>query len=203
MSNMNENDNNYIVTDDSICQNYSFSDSSFSTIPYRLYRFITEIEDTINRHFKEEEIIKILIPKVRKLLTESDWIQFEYSIPDVNIGWSVNMLYDEPNFPLTIQMVTWLPEQISPIHNHGTWGIIAILSGEEKNTFWQKDDNNVVKKIGEKTLSAEDIIGFTSNAIHQVKVMGDEPVISFNLYGITDFKSRFEFDFIKQTAKNF
>jgi hypothetical protein len=41
-------------------------------------------------------------------------------------------LYQEDNFPITIQMVAWLPGNISPIHNHGTWGLVAVVSGQEK-----------------------------------------------------------------------
>ncbi len=200
-------DNNYIVSDEGNYSQYEYSYIPSVTNYYRLYRFLTDLEDTISNYENEQEIIKILMPKVRQLLTESDWIQLEYIEPNPSIGWSVKMLYDEPNFPLTVQIVTWLPGQKSPIHNHGTWGIVAILSGEEKNTFWRKysteKSDNAVKSVGERILEAGDIIAFTSNAIHQVEVISDEPVISFNVYGITDFNSRFEFDFINQTAKNF
>ena len=199
--------NSYLVDKNGNFNSYFFSDLLSSENTYRLYRFLTELEDTINNYQNEEEILKIIIPKVRKLLIQSEWIQFEYILPNPEIGWSVNTLYDEPDFPLTIQMVTWLPGQISPIHNHGTWGIVAIISGTEKNTFWQKystpDSDCAIEYVSEKVLSPGDIMGFTSDAIHQVEVMGDEPVVSFNIYGITDYTSRFEFDPIKQTATNF
>lgn len=198
--------NNYLVDNEGEISTCQF-DYPHSNVNYRLYRFLTELEDVIINNENERDILEIVIPKVRRLLTESDWIQWEYIEPDPNIGWSVNILYDEPNFPLTIQMVTWLPNQVSPIHNHGAWGIVAIISGEEKNTFWQRDlqpkSENAIKFVQEKTLLAGDIIGFTRDAIHQVEAVSDEPVISFNVYGITDFDSRFEFDLDSQTAKNF
>ncbi|WP_367142217.1 hypothetical protein [Moorena sp. SIO1F2] len=30
---------------------------------------------------------------------------------------------------------------VSPIHNHGTWGVVAVISGQEKNTFWRRTDD--------------------------------------------------------------
>ncbi|MEM1369934.1 MAG: cupin, partial [Cyanobacteria bacterium P01_H01_bin.15] len=40
-------------------------------------------------------------------------------------------------------------------------------------------------------------------AIHSVEPLGDEPAVTFNLYGETDFAQRFEFDALKHTAWNF
>jgi len=41
------------------------------------------------------------------------------------------------------------------------------------------------------------------DAIHRVEALGDEPAISFNLYGETNYEQRFEFDPVNSTAKNF
>ena len=40
-------------------------------------------------------------------------------------------------------------------------------------------------------------------AIHSVEALGEEPIITFNIYGETDFSQRFEFDTLTNTAKNF
>ncbi|MEO1633810.1 MAG: cupin, partial [Cyanobacteria bacterium J06631_9] len=67
---------------------------------------------------------------------------------------------------------------------------------QEKNIFWQqaKDDPTAIHEVGEQILYPGDIIGFTSNAVHRVAPMGDEPTISFNLYGVTDRKQRYKYD---------
>ncbi|MGB3639361.1 MAG: cupin, partial [Rivularia sp. (in: cyanobacteria)] len=118
-------------------------------------------------------------------------------------GWSVTTLYDEPDFPLTVQTVVWLPGSVSPIHNHATWGVVAILSGEEKNTLWKKENSERIEKAGELIVSPGDMISFTADAIHNVEVVGDEPTVSFNLYGETNYERRYEFDPINYTATNF
>jgi predicted metal-dependent enzyme (double-stranded beta helix superfamily) len=104
-------------------------------------------------------------------------------------------------------MVVWLPGQVSKIHNHGTWGIVALINGEEKNTFWrrhpQSNTPDRIEKVGEKNICAGEIISFTSEAIHSIEVIGEEPVVSFNLYGETNYEQRWQFDTFKHTAKNF
>ncbi len=142
---------------------------------------------------------------MRRLLTSSEWLQYEYLEPDPETGWSIVTLYDEPDFPLTVQTVSWLPGQVSPIHNHATWGVVALISGSEKNTLWRRDKSQWGdrKKLANLILTPGEIISFMPDAIHQIEALGDEPTISFNLYGETNYEQRFEFDPITQTATIF
>jgi predicted metal-dependent enzyme (double-stranded beta helix superfamily) len=41
------------------------------------------------------------------------------------------------------------------------------------------------------------------DAIHSVESIGNEATITFNLYGVTDFSRRYEFDRVNHTAKKF
>ena len=174
---------------------------------YRLYRFLTDLEDILTNVEDDRDRLKAIRPFVRKLLNNNPWLLTEYEAPDPELGWSVTILYDEPDFPLTVQTVAWLPGQVSPIHNHGTWGLVALISGQEKNTFWQETDpsnfTSNIKQVGELILNPGDIIGFLPNTIHHVKALGDEATISFNLYGETDYEQRFEFDLVNSTKTNF
>ncbi|MDJ0507757.1 MAG: cupin [Crocosphaera sp.] len=196
----------WLVTNEGVCEPCSLAqDWEWTDKTYRLYRFLTDIEDILAQNQDEEQILLKIRPLVRRLLTSSYWIQGEYTWPDSQQGWSVLNLYDEMNFPLTIQMVVWLPGQVSKIHNHGTWGIVAVIDGKEKNTFWQRDPitSDRIHKVGEKTICSGDIISFTNSAIHSIEVLGEEPVISFNIYGETNYKQRWKFDTSNHTAKNF
>ena len=106
-----------------------------------------------------------------------------------------------------MQSVTFLPGFSSAIHNHGTWGVVAILKGQEKNRFWQQVyDPNLGTKIvpnGEIIFIPGDIISFTSNAIHQIDAIANEPLVTFNIYGETQASQRFEFDPITQQRKKY
>lgn len=173
--------------------------------PYRLYRFLTDLEDILDCIKEDRWRLEAIRPLVRKLLTSSDWLQIPTLEPNPETGWEILTLYDEPFFPLTVQLVAWKPGMSSPIHNHGCWGLVALLSGEEKNTFWQRsgDQKKCISPLGDRLLTPGDILCLMPDTIHHVESMGDEPTISFNLYGETNYHQRFEFDPIQGTAKNF
>ncbi|MEM7553278.1 MAG: cupin [Cyanobacteria bacterium P01_A01_bin.84] len=198
---------NWLLNDNGECVALHLEELENPEKPYRLYRFLTELEDILDCITDDCDRICAIAPLVRKLLASSYWLQMEFIDPPTDPGWSVQFLYDEYEFPLTIQMVAWLPGNISPIHNHATWGIVAIVNGQEKNHFWQRSptpENPLhIESVSEKILVPGDIIGFTPDAIHSVEPLGDEPVITFNLYGVTDYQKRFEFDPIMHSAKIF
>jgi predicted metal-dependent enzyme (double-stranded beta helix superfamily) len=179
---------------------------------YHFHRFLTEVEDVLLSQIEdflnsEENYLSLIRKLVRKLIINSYWIQNQYPEPCQKIGFSLLNLYDEIGFPLTVQSVTFSPGFSSPIHNHGTLGIVAILKGQEINRFWQQVyDPNLGTKIipnGEITLIHGDIISFTPNAIHQIEAIANEPLITFNLYGETQASQRFEFDPITQQRKKY
>jgi predicted metal-dependent enzyme (double-stranded beta helix superfamily) len=234
--------NDWLVTDNGNIQVCPIADDDWGQVgqTYRLYRFLTDVEDILWRYSDDRQRLEQIRPLVRRLLNSSYWLQGEYKQPNPERGWSVLTLYEEPDFPLTVQTVVWLPGRKSKIHNHATWGLVALVNGQEKNVIWQrvgsagiehsdsagqKGDNdnksersqqlaqsassdrldrvNQIEPIGEQILNPGDIISFTSEAIHHVEVISDEPTITFNLYGLTDYQQRYEFDPINHTAKLF
>jgi predicted metal-dependent enzyme (double-stranded beta helix superfamily) len=177
--------------------------------PYRLYRFLSDLDDILDQTTDELTRLRAIARNVHHLLTESDWLTLEHLPPNPKTGWSVLMLYEEPDYPLTIQTVVWAPGQRSPIHNHATWGVVALIRGLEKNTFWQRTDRSLepgkatLQTTEARVLEPGDILCLTGDAIHHVEAVSEEPTITFNVYGMTDFKHRLEFNPEQQTAKLF
>jgi predicted metal-dependent enzyme (double-stranded beta helix superfamily) len=203
-------DQTWLITDDGQRQPLApdpAATSEDSDRIYRLYRFLTELEDILAAETDDAARLAAIAPRVRQLLISSYWLQMEYKEPDPKTGWAVKFLYREYQFPLTVQMVTWQPGTRSTIHNHATWGLVALIGGQEKNYFWRRsptaDHPHRLESAGELTLAPGDIITFTPGAIHQVEPLGDEPTISFNLYGVTQRDQRYQYDPATQTARNF
>lgn len=76
---------------------------------YRLYRFLTELEDILNDVEDETSRLPEIQMLVRRLLVNSYWVQSQYLQPCPKTGTSVLILYDELGFPLTLQTVTFAP----------------------------------------------------------------------------------------------
>ncbi|NJR39551.1 MAG: cupin [Leptolyngbyaceae cyanobacterium CSU_1_4] len=198
----------WFVTNEGQCiEAEVFSQDEAFLRPYRLYRFLTDLEDILERVHDDSVRLTLICPLVRRLLNSSEWLHMNFLPPDPTTGWSVVMLYNEPDFSITIQNVVWSPGSVSPIHNHATWGVVALLSGQEKNSFWQRsptpDHPDRLQPVGDCLLNPGDVLCLMPNTIHQVETIGDEPTISFNLYGETNFDQRFEFDLAQQTAQVF
>jgi predicted metal-dependent enzyme (double-stranded beta helix superfamily) len=178
---------------------------------YRFHRFLTEVEDVVNaaeeRRETEEEFLPALRRLVRQLAMNCYWVRTRVPEPCPETGMSLLMLYDELGFPLTVQTETILPGAGSPIHNHGTWGVVVVLEGQQKNTFWKRSPSgefpDKIERVGDRVLEAGDMISFTTEAIHSVEAVGSQPAITFNLYGETVSSKRFLFDAVRHTAKHF
>jgi predicted metal-dependent enzyme (double-stranded beta helix superfamily) len=174
--------------------------------PYRLYRLLSDLEDFLTEEPSPEQLQQ-MISLVQCYLESNPWLAFEPPQPDPETGWAVQTLYDEPWFPWTVQLVAGLPGTMSPVHNHGTWGLVALLAGIEENQFWQRSPRNPklnkLDAAGTLQLQAGDTIAFCPEAIHRIRVVGDLPTLSFNLYGTTDFDRRYLFDLETDRAELF
>ncbi|MEO0536276.1 MAG: cupin [Cyanobacteria bacterium P01_A01_bin.123] len=177
--------------------------------PYRFHRFLTEVEEALKQATTDHQCdcLPNLRRLVRKLVLNSYWLQTQRPDPDPTTDAAFLNLYDEIGYPLTVQIETLMPGAKSPIHNHGTWGVVAVLQGQEKNTLWQRmPESEFPDKIicvAEQTLAYGDVISFVPEAIHNVQAVGEEPLVTFNLYGETHSKKRFEFDPIAHRAKHY
>lgn len=204
----------WMVGDDGVCvpcKSPREWDLITETENYRFHRFLTDIEDVVvkaeSEGRSETEFLPDLRRLVRKLLLNCHWVSGKLADPDTRSGYSFLMLYDEPGLPITIQTEVTLPGHETPIHNHGTWGIIATIKGQQKHTFWKRvptaEFPGKIEAIGDRILQADDIISFTTDAIHRVTAIGDEPSITLNLYGDTFGFKRFQFDPVTHQAVNF
>lgn len=202
----------WLVKEDGICRLcQSVREWDLLVEEYRLYRFLTEAEDLMRlgvaEEIDEESFLSRLRMLVRKLILNCYTIKTRLPEPNHNTGVSVVMLYDEVGFPMTIQTEMSLPGTISQIHNHGTWGVVMVLQGKQKNTFWKRSPTEElpdrIERVGERIIESGDIISFTSEAIHSIEAIEGESTITFNLYGETHASKRYQFDLGQQTAKHF
>ena len=202
----------WLVKEDGICRLCkSVREWDLLTEEYRLYRFLTEVEDimrlAVAEGIDEESSLSGLRMLVRKLLLNCYTVKTRLPEPNKTTGVSVVVLHDEVGFPMTIQTEMNLPGTTSPIHNHGTWGVVMVLQGKLKNILWKRvptaEFPHKIDRVGERIIESGDIISFTTEAIHSTEAVGDEPTITFNLYGETHGGKRYQFDFEKQTAKHF
>lgn len=186
------NNHNWLVTDDG--QYYAFGHPNVSAPGqyYRLYRFLTDTEDILATFHDDISRLEAITPLVRKLLTSSYWLQTAYQTPDAEKGWATHTLYQEQDFPLTLHMVAWLPGYQDPPHTYNTWGILAIVSGQDHHELWHRPPNpdgaknpdaKDTKRPGTLILNPGDVLAFTRHTTHCVRPQGGGPTVALGLYG--------------------
>ena len=83
---------------------------------------------------------------------------------------------------LTLLKVCFPCGRRTPPHDHGTWAAILVLSGEEKNTLYRRD-NGRLRKATEVTLTRGSVLGMRADTPHVAECLGAEPVIGLHVYG--------------------
>ena len=89
------------------------------------------------------------------------------------------VFYRSPN--LTMLKVCFPNGRRTPPHDHGTWATILLLSGEEKNTLYRRE-NGRLRRVGEVTLTRGEILPMLAETVHVAECLGDKPTIGLHVY---------------------
>jgi predicted metal-dependent enzyme (double-stranded beta helix superfamily) len=90
------------------------------------------------------------------------------------------VFYRSPN--LTMLKVCFPVGRRTPPHDHGTWAMILLLSGREKNTLYRREAAGL-RKAGEATLERGSILPMLGETVHVAESIGDTPAIGLHVYG--------------------
>ena len=88
---------------------------------------------------------------------------------------------------LTLLKVCFPNGRRTPPHDHGTWAMILLLSGGEKNTLYRRE-GGALRKAGEITLTRGAILPMLADTVHVAECLGDQPAIGLHVYGGDIFK---------------
>jgi predicted metal-dependent enzyme (double-stranded beta helix superfamily) len=104
-----------------------------------------------------------------------------------------NLVYDAPDASLSLYTLVWLPGQWTPVHDHGSWGVVSVLEGvlEERNYVRLShdrgaDDGIELARGGMILLGRGAVTSFVPNPdhIHVTGVPTNRPrAVSLHLYG--------------------
>jgi predicted metal-dependent enzyme (double-stranded beta helix superfamily) len=96
-------------------------------------------------------------------------------------GNALQAFYRAPN--LSLLKVSFPAGRRTPPHNHGTWAMILVLSGAEKNTLYRRLDDGSLRFASEVTLERGSVLPMRADAVHVAECIGDSPAIGLHVYG--------------------
>lgn len=104
-----------------------------------------------------------------------------------------NAIYISPDRDLSLYALVWLPGQWTPVHDHGSWGVVGIVQGMLEERAYMCVDGEItrndgirLKRGGNVLLPPGAVTTFVPNPdhIHQTGVPTDrEMAVSLHLYG--------------------
>jgi len=110
-------------------------------------------------------------------------------------GYTRNLVYDAPDESLSLYSIVWFPGQWTPVHDHGSWGVVGVIEGvlEERSYVRLSPDRGADDEIdlargGTVLLRHGAVTSFVPNPDH-IHVTGvpteRSRVVSLHLYGKT------------------
>ncbi len=109
-----------------------------------------------------------------------------------NETYARRLVHRDPQHRFVVVAMTWGPGQQTPVHDHGTWGIIGMLQGDIAAWVYQRRDDG--SQEGYAELEEHGYIESGPGAIlpvvlppddeiHRLQNPGDEIAIGLHIYG--------------------
>lgn len=161
--------------------------------PSALEAFVSQATTHACGHSEPADCVLALAPLMLELIERAaTFLEPQHYRSDPN-HYARNLIYDAPDASLSLYALVWLPGQWTPVHDHGSWGVVGVLEGvlEERNYVRLSPDRDADVDIhlvrgGVILLGRGAVTSFVPNPDH-IHVTG-VPVersraVSLHLYG--------------------
>jgi predicted metal-dependent enzyme (double-stranded beta helix superfamily) len=128
-------------------------------------------------------------PLLERLLADMSWLDARYREPR---GGSVQyLLRQHPEAKYSIVAVVFDTDYSTTVHNHGTWGLVGVYHGEEREERFKRTDDR--SRPGHAELRAAGAVVNRPGAvtwliapdedIHRIRNLAPHPSLSIHVYG--------------------
>ena len=162
-------------------------------MPSMLERFIADTHAIIAREPEAADRVIAVAPLMRDLLENAeDFLRPEHYRSEPS-HYTRNAIHICPSGQLSLFSIVWRPGQWTPVHDHGSWGVVGVVEGLLEERAYMSADGNIegnsgirLKRGGMVLLNPGAITSFVPNPdhIHRTGVPEDRPrCVSLHLYG--------------------
>jgi 3-mercaptopropionate dioxygenase len=168
--------------------------------------FVAELERLVDRRPLEPELLDGVQAAMRQLVARPGWLDPACAVPHPQY-YQQYLLHADPQGRFSVVSFVWGPGQKTPVHDHGAWGVIGMLSGSELSQAFRFDDGHLVADGPEERLQPGDVacVSPSIGDIHVVRnAFDDRTSISIHAYGVDiGQQRRHVFDPATGAAKEF
>lgn len=161
---------------------------------YTLGSFVKECRDILSNRSEPASLVEALVPSMYNLLNgDTGFLKPEHFISDPT-HYARNAIHIEGDGGFSLYALVWSPGQWTPIHDHGTWGVVGVYEGVlHECNFIRTDyaDADATSGIelargGRIALASGSVTSFVPNPDH-IHLAGNPDssrrVVSLHLYG--------------------
>jgi 3-mercaptopropionate dioxygenase len=158
--------------------------SSRQIAPAGLDELVAAVRAVVGAHADWKETAQCVARELDRHLPTPDVLTNEQRVGDPR-GYRSYPLHIEPDGTFSVVALVWRPGQVTPIHDHVTWCVFAVIQGMEHEELYEFDEErDCLVEAGTKTNDAGDVSGFAPPGdIHRVRNVGDDTAISIHVYG--------------------
>jgi predicted metal-dependent enzyme (double-stranded beta helix superfamily) len=160
---------------------------------YGLEEFLAETRAAVAHSGEPADCVEAVAPLLHRLINGSrDFLKPEHFRPEPN-HYARNAIHIDEADGLSLYSLVWTPGQWTPVHDHGTWGVVGVVRGvlEERNLIRVDPDHNQdigidLRRGGPILLGEGTVTTFVPNPdhIHMTGVPeGRAQTVSLHLYG--------------------
>lgn len=98
-------------------------------------------------------------------------------------GYQTHLLHAEPDGSFSVTVMVWLPGQETPVHDHLTWCVTAVMQGAEYEEIYADEGDHL--RVVARNVNGVGAIGAFAppGDIHLVRNSGDGVAVSMHVYG--------------------
>ncbi len=154
---------------------------------YPLTDFIRESEAFVRKYSTESEMMLHIKPLLEKFLASKS-VPSEALKPRTD-RFAMNLLYMPEDESFTIIGGVWQPQQTTPIHDHLTWALIGVYTGQEREAIYRRRENGTdsrhakLEKVSERMNTSGHVTVLGNAGIHKVDNPSHETTTSIHVYG--------------------
>lgn len=160
-----------------------------------LERFIAEAARSSRPESDPADCVLAVAPLMLDLIEQAGSFLEPRHLRSSPDGYTRNLVFSAPDASLSLYAIVWLPGQWTPVHDHGSWGVVGVLEGvlEERSYVRLSPDRGADDAIdlargGTVLLRHGAVTSFVPNPdhIHVTGVPAERPrAVSLHLYGRT------------------
>ena len=158
-----------------------------------LDRFIADAHGVIERQEDAADRVTMIAPLMRRLLdADRSFLRPDHFRSNPQ-HYERNAIHISPDGNLSLFALVWLPGQWTPVHDHGSWGVVGIVQGLLEERSFMAIDGEItgntgirLRRGGVVLLNPGSVTSFVPNPdhIHTTGVAAErETCVSLHLYG--------------------